>query len=124
MKKYLLLFFMVVFWEISLYSQNFEVTSIDSTSNNFIIMVKNNEKEFLILSPKVKEKKCLVSKSKKIKVGYHYDLLLEEATLFGKTEPNVNNTIYVDDRIIWKKGDSFNIYFCENLKGLYFLGLK
>ncbi len=124
MKKYFILFFIVFFWNLKSYSQKFEVTSIDSTSNNFIIMVKNHEIEYLILSPKVKKKKCFISKNEKIEVEKKYDFLLTEATFFAKTEPNVNNTIYVDNRIIWKKENNFKIYFCKNLKGLYFLSSK
>ena len=64
---------------------------------------KHREIEYLILSPKVKKKKCFISKNEKIEVEKKYDFLLTEATFFAKTEPNVNNTIYVDNRIIWKK---------------------
>jgi hypothetical protein len=121
MKKYFILFFIIFFWGLKSYSQDFEVTSIDSTKNNYIIMVKNCETEYLILSPKTKKKKKFVSKNKRIKIGKKYSFLLVEVTFFAKSEPNLNNIIYVDKRIIWEKGDNFKIYFCENLKGLDFI---
>lgn len=121
MKKVLLTILILMMSFFKAYSQKYEVVSIDSTSNNYIVLVKKTDKKYLIISPKIKKKKCLKSTSEKIKVGFEYDFLLEESTIFGKTEPNVKNSIFIDDKKIWTSEDDYDIFFCENLKGLYYL---
>ena len=93
----------------------YRVVKIDSTENNYIINLEENEIRYVVISQKSRKRR----KKKRIVLGKEYRLNLVEFNLAGKFQLDKNLSIVIDDKIIWEKGDNFKLYFCDDIKGLY-----
>jgi hypothetical protein len=109
-----------------LYSQNnneksekYKVIKIDSTKNNYLVYVKKREKKYLIISLKTNITNKIKPEYKKIEKNkkYELDLKLFDVKLTGMIE---DNTVSVDSKVVWKKGDDFDLYITKSLIGLYY----
>lgn len=104
----------------NLYSQDgeqYKVASIDSTAKNYLILVQKLGHNYMIISPMVN----VEMNHDKLTIGKEYRFLLLENSLQNITEPEISNTISIDEKKIWEKGDNFDVVFCNDLKGLYYV---
>lgn len=101
-------------------SQNcdkFKVESIDSTTNNYIIDLTLASKRYVVISTKEKPENQL----DKIEVGKKYKFELIKSNLTDNFQIDKNFRVNIEGKNVWKNGDDFEIYFTENLIGLYYI---
>ncbi|MEO9514050.1 MAG: hypothetical protein ABJN84_17810 [Flavobacteriaceae bacterium] len=110
-----------------LFSQNcnkkYKVVKIDSTEGNYLVHIKKAKKTFLLISSKedvrIADK---IGLGNKIEVGQRYRLkLLEYGVRFASIPPEMEQTLSIDGREVWKKGDDFDVFVSKNLAGLYYI---
>ena len=100
-------------------SGEFKVLKIDSTSNFYLINVKNKKLKGLILIPK---NDSLEDKQQsKIEVGKQYVLTLLLNSLTRGIPSTASPQIAIDNKVIWKTGDNFMVYFTDDIRRLFYL---
>ena len=110
-----------------LFSQNcdkkYKVMKIDSTDGNYLVNIKKAKEAFLLISSK--EDIRLADKMElgnKIEVGKRYKIKLSEYRVrFASIPPEMEQTLSIDGREVWKKGDDFDVVVSKNLAGLYYI---
>ncbi|WP_289659938.1 hypothetical protein [Flavobacterium panacagri] len=97
----------------------FKVLKIDSTPNFYLINVKNKKWKGLILTPKndslEDKKQC------KIELGKRYVLTLLLNSLTRGIPSTASPQIAIDNKVIWKTGDNFMVYFTDDIRRLFYL---
>lgn len=100
-------------------SGEFKISKIDSTFNFYLINVKSRKIKGLIL---VSKNDTLINKiQSKIQVGKEYKLTLFKNSLTRGIQNTSSPQISVDEKIIWKTGDDFTIYFSDDIENLYYI---
>ena len=95
-------------------SDKFKITKIDSTSNFYLIYAKSFKIKGLILISKTDslEKKG----QNKIIVGEKYKLTLYKNSLTRGVTSNLSPKISVDNKVIWKTEDDFEVYLTDDIE--------
>lgn len=103
---------------LNIYSQeyiSYSVIELDSTKNNYLITVENQNIKCLIVSSMNN-----ASSGKKIEVGNSYSLKLSKTSIFKNIHYDIDRNILIDDKIIWQKGDDYDVCFTDDLVGLFY----
>ncbi|PIQ18037.1 MAG: hypothetical protein COW66_08580 [Flavobacteriaceae bacterium CG18_big_fil_WC_8_21_14_2_50_34_36] len=93
--------------------------NIDSTESYYLILVKKNERKYLIVSSKKRLKphrRILLSKS------YCFKLLKHEwIEMLPLNMMDGNTELVIEDKTIWSTKDDYSVYRTKNLKGLNYV---
>lgn len=118
-------FIIMLFFNISIYSQDYKILRIDSTKKNYIIDISKNNQYFgkIISKRLIKNKNCNSSSS--LKINNIYKMNLSNYYLFTilnkksfEVETEGTGTYTIDGIKVWTAGDSHGIYETNNLYGL------
>ncbi|WP_411032055.1 hypothetical protein [Spongiimicrobium sp. 3-5] len=125
------LFFLMLFFVCSsfnmLFSQNcdkkYEVVKIDSTEGNYLVHIKRAKEKLLLISSKEDVRiNNKIQMGDRIKVGGKYKFKLSEYDIkFASIPPEMDQSLSIDGKMIWKKGDDFNLFVSKSLAGLYYI---
>jgi hypothetical protein len=93
--------------------------NIDSTESYYLILVKKNERKYLIASSKKRIKphrRILLSESYCFKLMNHK--WIEELPL---NMMEVHTSLVIEGKTIWTTEDDYSVYSTKNLKGLNYV---
>ncbi|GEM_PF-2770324 len=116
------LIFLLFISNYKIYSQedeSYRVMNIDSTESYYLILVKKNERKYLIASSKKRIKphrRILLSESYCFKLMNHK--WIEELPL---NMMEVHTSLVIEGKTIWTTEDDYSVYSTKNLKGLNYV---